>query len=285
MIKLLLCSLIFLSSCGKNINEDVNESLPGLEIKDGSYKGFLNPVNTRISTTVTGQAAIDKYGDDFKVYSILRNAPNRKFVQYLHTGSYCPNLQDDQNGDGYLDRFEFMEKAGPAILPLDADLSSQDLGSSFTLFGNFDYERSTSYSLMLFDLHLPDELLNDYVVKLKQEHLQLEKKVIAVYLQRVSELPIESSREVPFACGILKYEHSEPTERDNSESDLPNDDEVEPPRRHRPGPPRIPSPRPIPRPPNPEDSQYEPPSRSSSWRERLRQRWRRWRSRSTVLVP
>jgi hypothetical protein len=186
-------------------------------------------------------------------------------------------LEDDLNGDGHIDRNEFIGKAGQVILPLDGDLSSQELGRSFSLRGNFLYQRSTSYYLMLFDLHLPDELLNDHIVKLKEEHLQLEKKVVAVYLQRAPELPTEISREVPIACGILKYESTGPSESDEWQTD-DNDDEIELPRRPVPRPPR-PSPpeRPRPRPPNPEDNGYERRPLPSSWWGRVRQRWRRWR--------
>lgn len=277
MIKSLIFFLILLSSCGKSLKDDGEESIAGVRTVDGSYRAFLGPVNRRISSSITGEAKVFKYGDDFRVASKIQDAPEKKFVQYLHTGSYCPNLEDDQNGDGYLDRFEFINKAGPVILPLDGDLSSQDRGRSFILRGNYQYQRSTSYYLMLFDLHLPDELLNDEIVKLKEEDLQLDKKVIAVYLRNSSNLPLESSREVPIACGILGHEAAETSRDDDWDREGRDEGEVESPMR-RPRNPSRSSPVPRPRPPNPEDEQYERPSGSSSWWDRLRQRWRRWRN-------
>ena len=273
MNKSYLLLFIFLLSCGKSIKDDVNESLRTDDIVDGTYSAILAPVNRRISSKVLGEAKIIKYGDDFQVSSKIKDAPANKFVQYLHTGSNCPDLDDDQNGDGYIDRYEFIRKAGPAILPLDGDLSSQFLGSSFTLRGNFYYHRSTSYYLMLFDLHLPDELLNDHIVKLKEDHLHIQRKVVAIFVTRFTELPVESSREVPVACGIMELQNiNNPTNDDDWRNSENSEDEVD--RQERP------RPRPRPRPPNPDDDdQYDRPTAPSSWWDRLRLRWRWWRNR------
>src|SRR5690606_28577234 len=103
--------------------------------------------------------------------------------QYLHTGEICPELNADVNHDGYIDGNEAKESIGEALIPFDGDLSSISLGQDGFPFGNFNYEQSTSFSLMVSD------------VELNRGRFALERRVVTIWGQS----PVG---EIPLACGI-----------------------------------------------------------------------------------
>ncbi len=255
---------LILTACGKAVVEDDDKDKNREEITvDGTYSAILIPINKRISSQVYGEVQVVKYGDEFRVKVEVKNAPPGQVTQHLHTGSFCPKQTSDINGDEFIDGYEARRQTGPVIVPFDGDLSTQHAGSGHGLKANYRYSRSSSYYLMLHDLHLPDEIVNDHLVKLSTRELPLERRAVSIYV-RTSVRPESTMEEMPLACGILTRvsEYPIPDEGDDSESERP--------RRTRPsplGPESRPSPDPLPG-PEPRDT----------WWERMRDRWWRWRS-------
>jgi hypothetical protein len=267
MKKYLMFILItVLIACGKKNDDDI-EAQRQEEDLGGTYAAFLLPVNVNLTKSVSGNVEISRYGDDFLVKLNLNNAPPGIHKQYLHTGHLCPGPLDDEDRDGYVDTSEAIKLMGNQIVPFDDDLSSQTLGLSHFPSGNYNYVRSTSYSLMLADLHLIDEIINDHLVKLSELDLPLEKRVVAVY----SESPVG---DIPIACGVLTKIAASPSD-DSWGQTIPS--------------PRIPEPSPPRRPRSPdlepEDNgpQTGPDDTENDmgWWQRMRDRWRRWRDRIT----
>lgn len=249
----LLISLALISSCGKSVQDKTEDDAQEEEVlTDGTYSAVLLPMNSPVSSHVSGDVKIKKYGDDFRVEVKLKGSPGGIHKQYLQTGTSCQSV-------------------GSRIVPFDDDLSGQLRGYRFFPSGNYHYKRSTSYYLMLSDLHLPDDVSAEQLVKLTEWDLPLEKRVVGIYAK-------SSSGEVLMACGVLTRisngdndtTWNEPSPRPRT----PEDDRVRP----RPTPrPRPPVPRPTPEP----DVRPTPEREPTSWWEWVRQGWRRWRDRVT----
>lgn len=267
MVKmLLLLSFILFISCGKKIDDKEDEERQEGPPPDGTYSAVLVPVNYRISSQVHGDARVHKYGDEFKVNVNLRGAPAGSLRQHLQTGSACPRIEHDLNADGYIDSYEAKFVSGSSIVPLDDDLSTQAGGYTYILTGNYRYSRSTSYYLMLADLHLPDDVSNDSMVKLPDNELQLERRVVVVYSLRAPRPSTATGVEIPVACGILTRVSDRPVPDDSTWN------EYEPPER-----PRRPRRRPDPIPsPGPQTPPEREPEEGGSWWSRWRERWRDW---------
>lgn len=276
MIKHLLWFFIFiLLSCGKEAREDSEEEIRESNISnDGTYSARLVSVNGRISNEIYGDVRIHKFGDEFQVNVRVRNAPRgARFRQYLHTGSFCPKMNQDTNADGYIDAYEARSQAGHIIVPFDDDLSSQLAGGDLLLQGNYNYTKSTSYHLMLSDLHRTDDITNDAMVKLTDRDLPLERKTVLIYIVGRSFPSTVTGSEVPVACGILTRisEYPQPPD-DEYQTDTDGTE-------RRPTPRPRPRPRPRPQPDNNEDTSTTPapeePQRPRTWWERVIDWWLR----------
>lgn len=246
----LLILLLFFLSCGKSARDnDESESLE--EFPEGTYSANLIPVNGKVSTQVNGEVLISRYGDQFIVKVHLKNAPAGLHKQQLHSGITCPSAEHDTNGDGYVDMGESRQYLGDVILPFDGDLSSYHLGSDFTPSGSYRYSRSTSYYLMFSDLDI------------KEQDLPIEGRVVSIFgISPVGELPI--------ACGVLKKISDGPLPEGEWEEGSSSTSRST-------GTGRV---RPRPKPPEPEYETPSEPAPSSSWWQRMRERWRNWRSRA-----
>ena len=267
--------LLVLFSCGKSVN-DKTDKKSGEEIRpDGIYSAVLIPVNYRLSTQVHGEVKIVKFGDDFSVEVKVKGAPRGSLRQHLQTGSSCPRLNQDENGDGYIDFYESLPVSGKILVPLDGDLSAQDLGQNLSLRGNYSYSRSTSYDLMLSDLHLRDEIINDAIIKLRERELILEKKVIVLYASGIALPESIKGTEIPVACGILtRVSNRTETEEDEWNRTPSPPDVPERPRPRtspRPRPDNDPAPLPLP--------EEERDRTNEGWWSRWRSRWEEWRGR------
>lgn len=261
-------------SCGKAVTDETDEEVREESAPDGTYTAIFMPVNSKISSSVFGKVEVRKYGDHFQVDVRLKDAPRGSYRQYLHTGTWCPKMNQDLNGDGYLDGYEARLQAGYIIVPFDGDLSAQNSGGNYVLAGSYTYNKSTSYHLMLSDLHLPDDVVNDAMIKLKERELPLERRVVMIYAVRKNLPSSVVGTEVPIACGILTLSSEYPSPSEDSwETDSGNPD---------PGPRPRPRPRPRPQPePRPEpDPSPDPDSddnTNDSWWDWVRNRWNRWR--------
>jgi hypothetical protein len=271
--------LLIVISCGKAAQDKLDTQGEEVTDSDGTYMAILIPSNGKVSSHVNGEVKVIKYGDEFKVQILLKNAPSGVHKQSLNTGSECPHRDDDENRDGYIDNYEAKDKMGLIIVPLDGDLSSQSEGERSYPSGSYSYSKSTSYYLMLSDLHLSDDVSNDGVVKLDVKELPLERRVVAIY-GKSSDFPSSvGGQEVPIACGVLTRisDTHAPDESGDSWDDPPrtprDDGRVH---RRRP-PPREPHPDPGP----PQEGDGNDHVNSGSWWDRLRDRLRRWRDRWT----
>lgn len=238
MKNLPLLVFILLFSCGKKTNSKAHDG-PGYEElePEGIYSAHLQPLN---HVKVKGAVTITKYGDNLTVRVSLKNAPEGIHVQGLHAGESC--AWKDTNNDQLIDLKEAESSVGKLLVPFDGDLRSWEEGYDFFPFGNYDYERSTSYSLMLADLNQ----------KRRQGHLKLQGRVVMIRGRG-------DQADLPIACGILALssDYDEPEEPRRS------------PVRIKP-PPRVePVPEPIPPP-------EAPRSRWQRFRDRLERWWNRW---------
>jgi hypothetical protein len=243
---LFLFCLALITSCGKSVKDKTLDEIQEESIPDGTYSAVLIPMNSVVSTHVSGDVKVKKYGDDFRVEVKLKGSPGGVHKQYLQTGSTCKDI-------------------GSKLVPFDDDLSGQIRGLNQFPSGNYHYKRSTSYYLMLSDLHLPDDVSAEELVKLREWDLPLEKRAVSVYAKT-------SSGELLMACGVLTRISTDENDDNWNETPPPrrNPDRVEPRPRPRP------TPRPVPVPDVDEDNH---PRQPSSWWDRIRQGWRRWRDR------
>jgi hypothetical protein len=218
-------SLTLVVACGSDNDDDdpiPQAENPPQEAEDwqGSYRAILLPVNPTVSPNVSGTALVSREGDNFRVRVSVDNAPQAIHMQHIHTGTACPVAAADVNGDGFIDVIEAQASVGNVLIPLNGDLSSQSAGSQYWPFGNYNYDRSTSYDLMLADLRAPDENPDDSVVKLgPEENLNLEGRVVEIHgVAQNANLPetvaskdgMPAHRTLPIACGVLTRVEAEP---------------------------------------------------------------------------
>jgi hypothetical protein len=211
---------LFFLSCGIRVTEGDQDETFSSGTNEGTYSALLLPVNGLLSSQMYGEVRVEKYGDEFRVKIFVNNPPTGKLRQSLHIGVKCPHYGQDINRDGYLDGHEARLQAGSIIIPFDQDLSSQLAGDSLNLRGSYSYARSTSYSLMLSDLHLADEILYDHVVKLSERELTLERRPVIISVT-LSHVPTSvSEKDIPLACGVL-IKTSDSSGADAGEEALP----------------------------------------------------------------
>lgn len=233
-----LLLFILLISCGKKPNSKAHDD-PGYEPlePEGIYSARLQSLN---HSNIKGAVTITKYGDNLNVRVSLKNASEGMHVQGLHAGESCP--WEDTNNDQVIDLREAESSAGKLLVPFDDDLRSWEEGCEFFPSGNYDYERSTSYSLMLANLNK----------NRRQRHLKLQGRVVMIRGKG-------DQKDLPIACGMLALssDYDEPQEPRRS------------PVRVKP-PPRVePAPEPTPPP-------EEPRTRWQRFRDRLERWWNRW---------
>ena len=185
----------FMNGCGKSSSGAgiKRENYP-LE-PEGIFSATLYSVNKNILKNIKGAATVTKYGDYFDVRVKLKDGPHVRHTQGLYAGITCPN--EDTNQDGYIDLNEATKDIGHMVIPFDGDLSGQVAGNDYYPNNSYNYERTTSYALMLSDLPKKDR------------NLQLEGKGIVIHGAAETNLVSDPSS-IPIACGILKYELYEP---------------------------------------------------------------------------
>ena len=243
-LSLTLC-LIFLLSCEKKENPK-NKNLPPrptereispeTDTSEGSapripseeeiayyYSGtFLakfETLNPNVNGNVPGSSTI--HFSQEKIYAYVRlfgGSPSAWHQQKIYNGSQCPTIEDDLNGDGFLDIEEVEKVTGDVLVPLDANISSQKAGTPFypigDISGNYFYERVTRFESMLANLQKEDSDLDDNMIKLEENEIfKIEDRPIVIYgINPEAEIPITVSGQgrfkpyqtFPVACGIFK---------------------------------------------------------------------------------
>ncbi len=220
-------ALLVTASCGKAPatpkffeSEEEEKILPpdGSNI-DGLYMAKFTTLNPHINGTLLGSATIQRKQDDFFAYvRLFSGGPHVWHQQHVYTGKRCPTLQDDLNGDGFIDSEEGQKVWGDIIIPLDANINSQLKGNNIYPVadesGTYFYERVGSFEKMFNDLKQTDNSLLDDIVKIQpDEGLAIEGKVAVIYGADASaELPSSVSimkrltpqKSLPIACGVFK---------------------------------------------------------------------------------
>lgn len=214
-------ALIALASCGKVTG--LEKSLQPIQqkkqnlVNEGTYEAILTGVNTSVSGSTNGIASVSLSGDSVIFQVQVAGAPVAMHAQHIHTGTSCAGEDADTNGDGFVDATEASEISGDILIPLDADVNSQEAGAdSFENGANYTYEQTGSLIEMINDLTSPDENPNDDVVKLPSgsTDVDFEGKVIEIHgVAANTNLPgtvknTDSSKspqeELPIACGVLR---------------------------------------------------------------------------------
>lgn len=202
-----------------NVVEEVSIPADGTNI-DGHYLAPFTTLNPHVNGTIPGSASFFRKEDRFFAYLRLFAGGVRAWhPQKVYTGSRCPTIEDDSNGDGYIDIVEAEKVVGKVLIPLDADLGSQMNGRNFypvgDLSGSYYYERLVSFSRFFKDLKAEDKDPADNIVKLApEEGLSLIGRVVMVqgtaetveYPETVSSgsTRYRPHQTLPIACGVFK---------------------------------------------------------------------------------
>lgn len=218
-IILTVLMLVLLLACGKESlpkNQKTSLAKQEQQISEGLYRAVLRPLNTRVYGMIpSGMANVSITGDNFDMKIVMDDAPRVVHRQHIHLGGSCPEPSADSNGDGYVDIQETTHKVGPAIVPLDSDLSSQSLGNNIFPAGDaYTYHESTSLSKMMDDLKAQDSNPDDSVIKLSAEDdLNLAGRVIIISgAPELTPLPptvasnegLPAQKTLPIACGVIE---------------------------------------------------------------------------------
>lgn len=188
-------SLVSVVSCGGYNDDDdsdyTNTPPTQEESQEGTFRAILNPENPDISSAAA-TAEVSIQGDEIKAQVFFGNGEATTHAQHIHSGARCPTATDDANADGVIDANEAQAVYGPAVIPLDSDLST-DTGS-FPSGANYSYDETGSFSQMLANFNL--------------QGLNVEGKVINIHgVPDSTELPATAQggkAAFPVACGVLQ---------------------------------------------------------------------------------
>lgn len=240
----LLFTCLFLS-CGNDSNKGGDKSTEsrnvpqeeqivfpadGSNIK-GKYVARFTTLNPQVNGTVPGSVTFFRDKDRVMVYlRLFAGYPKAWHPQKIYEGTRCPTLEDDTNGDGYIDINEAEAVLGKILIPLDADISSQRSGRNFyplgDLSGNYFYERVTSFSRMFRDLKDTKNASEEYKKLAPNEGFSIEGKAILVqgvgkdveFPESVGSAPrYKPFQTLPVACGIFYEDNREPGVNDDGE--------------------------------------------------------------------
>lgn len=193
-------------------NPGPNEEREEIQEVEGTYKAILRPYNFNLSGFIpNGVTDIKISGDDIQVSSWLDDSANVTHMQNIHVGTKCPEPEHDTNKDGYVDMMESMNVSGKILIPLDSDISAQEIGGVYPK-GNFTYFQKVSLAEMMNDLQQLDPNPADHTAKLATNNaLNLAGRVIIVMGAKktlpgtVSSFNGQAKElSVPIACGIIE---------------------------------------------------------------------------------
>ncbi|HXH76610.1 MAG TPA: hypothetical protein VNJ08_16685 [Bacteriovoracaceae bacterium] len=187
---------------------------------EGHYLATFTTLNGQVNGVIPGSASFVRKNDKqlFIYLRLFAGGPSVWHQQKVYTGTRCPTLTDDKNGDGYIDILEAEAVLGNVLIPLDTDPSNQMNGSRFyplgDLSGSYHYERVISFKKFFDDLKDDDKIPTDNIVKLAaDEPLILEGKTVLIQGTSptvVYPLTVGSSarykpfQTLPIVCGVFK---------------------------------------------------------------------------------
>jgi hypothetical protein len=194
----------------------------------GQYKAKLRPINESVAGMIAGSVTLSREEDQLVGYVRFAGVkPKVLHTQYVHVSKKCP--ETDENGDGFIDAVEADKDVGKVLIPLDADLSTQDRGSSIWPvsddYGSYIYSQIASYDKMMNDLRDGDLDPEDDFIKLgENKTLEMSGRVIVIYgVAADTVLPSTVARRgrlanyqnLPIACGVFEKVRTVPGEADN----------------------------------------------------------------------
>lgn len=235
-----LMVILFIISCGKEdsssppLPSKVQRESDPIKIEkviDGQYLAKMLPINSHLSTNITGSMTIsidkNEFIGDVRFFGNEQTTANIILEQTIHLGERCPNLNDDQNGDGVLDEQETIAVIGEVLIPLDGDLNSQWLGAnSYPLsdsFGSYYYNQVAAWDKTLDDLWDQDINDQDQLIKIPAGTLpELEGRIAMIKgispeiilpesIQKLSPKALHAT--LPVLCGVFKKIKSAPGRR------------------------------------------------------------------------
>ncbi len=183
------------------------------------YLAQFETLNGSINGVIAGSVTIWMNNKKITAFTrLFAGFPSATHMQNIYLGKRCPDSVDDLNQDGLIDITEGRNVWGDIIIPLDADISSQDAGENLfprgDNYGNYVYERETYQTNLTNDLRRPDTRPEDNVVKLpSNEKLTFNGKVVVIQgidadyplPETIQTMGITSAQlSLPIACGILK---------------------------------------------------------------------------------
>ncbi len=154
--------------------------------EDGLYLAKFSTLNSQINGTIPGSLTFSLNGDKLLTFiRLFAGKPSTWHQQGVYQGKRCPTLEDDLNLDGFIDIEEAMNVTGKMIIPLDANLDSQEAGENFYPIsdnsGYYHYERLASLKRIQKDLKNEDLDQTDHIVKLNpNEELILAGRVVLI---------------------------------------------------------------------------------------------------------
>jgi hypothetical protein len=150
---LLVTCMATLVACGDD-NDSTSVIIQEPRTEERQEQGtFSTPpmviVNNNIENNVKASSRVKVEGDTVIMRVECRGAPrNVIHKQYIHTGTRCPSIADDTNGDGVIDWMEAQQVAGPLLLSMDGNPESSEQ-SGFPRSGTYTYERRASLERIL----------------------------------------------------------------------------------------------------------------------------------------
>jgi hypothetical protein len=201
----------------------------------GIYRGVLKSVNPLAAPKLGGSVTLVREKDDFIVDVRVSHGPQSVLqTQTLHEGTRCPDQNDDENKDGYIDAQEAFSAHGGVLIPLDDDLSSLRMGLGIfpvtDEFGFYFWSRSVSFDKLLTDLHEEDINGDDDFVKLPRNK-SFQPSGLIVIIRGVAadeNLPPtlrgrgrqDPQQSLPVGCAVISKVTSVPGVIDRDETEL-----------------------------------------------------------------
>jgi len=180
-----------------------------------TYHATFSPLNSDANGgDVSGEAVITVSGDEMTIeIDIDGAAPTIQHWQHFHgfadsdQAATCPTMDDDANGDGYVDLIETEAKAGTTMVPFSDDPVSMDIPKAIyptaDADGSYRYEQTVSLSA----------LEDAFSKQFDGQQLDLGKRVIFIHtvpgdtelpdsVQSLGDIPAQVT--LPIACGQLE---------------------------------------------------------------------------------
>jgi hypothetical protein len=205
---ILLFSLILLVACGDQASSSkktegaviLEDNLP----LKGKYRLMLRPINSQFLRVVSGSADIEVKDQTLSVNLIIDDAADVIHFQSIHTAQECP-VQNDENGDSFVDINEAQAKAGEVLLPLNNTIDPEvGFQGTFPLGVSYSYQKEVDIQPL------------EASLSTEGKELKLANKVVLIYGAPISaELPASVASlpgsspqaSLPIACGIIERVH------------------------------------------------------------------------------